>query len=129
MDEQKPAVESALTEQQRMDADRLREAWQHGKNAGRYSQKDLAAQWGVTTGLVSQYINGHTALNVEAKLRFSKYMRRPAHTIWPDFEFTESVTMTLPPASEEAAKLIADLPEGEQQAFLLLLRNRPRPAA
>lgn len=112
-----------------MDAERLRDAWVHGKHARGYSQKELAAQWGVSSGLVSQYINGHTALNVEAKLRFAKYMKRPAYSIWPDFEFVEAVTMTLPPASEEAARLVAELPEEEQQAFLMLLRRRPRPAA
>lgn len=119
-----------LTDSQRMDAERLRTSWMKFKNSGNYSRKDLARQWGpdgVNVSLISQYIRGHIPLNTEAKLRFAKYMRKQAAEIWPDFEFTESVTMTLPAVSEEAAKLIALLPEDDQGAVLKLLRSlQPR---
>ena len=117
-----------LTHRERMDAERLRTTWTKFKNSGEYSQKDLARRWGVHVSLISQYINGHIPLNVEAKLWFAKYMRCPAAEIWPDFEFSEAVTMTLPAVSEEAAKLIAALPEDDQGTVLKLLRSlQPRP--
>lgn len=106
-----------------MDVERLKAAWRQAKTHGRFSQKELATLWGVEPSNVSQYFNGHIPLNTEAKLWFAKYLRRPAVEIWPDFQFTEAITITLPPASEEAAKLVAALDEDDQATILKLLRS------
>lgn len=112
-----------LTPGQAMDAERLRQTWNQLKHSHRLSQKALACMWGVDPSNVSQYLNGHIPLNTEAKLWFAKYLRKPAHEIWPDFEFTEAITLTLPPASQEAAKLVAALGEDDQDTVLRLLRS------
>lgn len=111
-----------------MDAERLYAAWHSAKHTRALSQKELAALWGVHPSNVSQYIKGHIPLNTEAKLWFAKYLRRPAADIWPDFEFSEAVTMTLPPVSEEAARLVASLNEDDQATVLKLLRSLPHRA-
>lgn len=114
-----------LSRREKMDADQLRHAWNQLAKGTERSQKELALLWGVNPSLISQYINGHIPLNTEAKLWFAKYLRRPAAEIWPDFEFTEAVTITLPPASDEAARLIAALSEKDQAVILNLLRAMP----
>lgn len=112
-----------LTPDQEMDAERLKDTWDQMKHSHRLSQKELASLWGVHPSNVSQYLHGYIPLNTEAKLWFAKYLRKPAHEIWPDFEFTEALTLTLPPASQEAAKLVAALNEDDQDTVLRLLRS------
>lgn len=118
-----------LSQAQRMDAERLHSAWARAKHTRHVSQKELAAIWGVHPSNVSQYIKGHIPLNTEAKLWFAKYLRTPAIEIWPDFEWGEALTMTLPPAAADAAKLIAALDEEDQATVLKLLRSLPHRAA
>lgn len=68
-------------------AARLDRAWHEAERAGHASQKEMASLWGVHHSNVSQYINGHIPLNVEAQLQFARYLRRSPLDIWPDFEF------------------------------------------
>lgn len=61
------------------------------------SQKELALIWGKSEGAVSQYLRGHTKLNLPAQLMFARYLRVPVTTIWPDFEFRDMCPGELPP--------------------------------
>lgn len=76
-----------------------------------FSKKDMALQWGVNPSNVSQYINGHIALNIEAKLRFCAYLNLAPQKIWPDFPFKWIAPGGLPPDALEVAITYSSAPE------------------
>jgi plasmid maintenance system antidote protein VapI len=98
-----------LTPEELRDAELLEEVWNRVEAAratdgGRpISKKDMALQWGVNPSNVSQYINGHIALNIEAKLRFCEYLRIAPQNIWPDFPFKWIAPGGLAPDALEVA--------------------------
>jgi hypothetical protein len=75
------------------------------------SKKDMALSWGVNPSNVSQYINGHIPLNIEAKLRFCEYLRIAPQGIWPDFPFKWIAPGGLPPDALEVAVSYTEAPE------------------
>lgn len=106
----------------------LRAAWHRvAAEKQTISGKELALLWGVTEGAVSQYLNGHTPLNVEAQLRFAQYLDLPVASIWPDFPFRDLCPGALPPSAVEVALnwLLCDEPQ--QEAFAQLIRSAAKP--
>lgn len=104
------------------DAVRLRQVWDAEKQrpGSKISQKAMAADWGVNASNITQYLNGHIKLNVEAKLRFAAYLGKPVLEIWPDFKLASvapgelSVEAVIVAASwtmlpDKSKKIVADL--------------------
>lgn len=102
----------------------LWDVWQRRKAEDRtITQKELALLWGVTEGAVSQYLRGHTALNLEAQLRFAQFLEVPITAIWPDFQFRDMCPGKLPPKAVIVATDWANIQDIEQQDhFASLIR-------
>jgi DNA-binding transcriptional regulator YdaS (Cro superfamily) len=105
-----------LTQQDLERAHRLRLAWDRSDIA---SQKALAASWGVTVGNLSQYINGHIPLNVEAQLQFARHLRVSPVEIWPDFEFGDLIARP-----DESLSLLTDADRSVVRALISSLQQK-----
>jgi hypothetical protein len=105
------------------DAVRLRRVWDAEKDrrGADMSQKAMAADWGVHPSNVTQYLQGHIKLNVEARLRFAQYLKKPLLEIWPDFEFADVAPGDLPAVALEIAARWAALPAHAQTAVRNLI--------
>lgn len=101
----------------------LFEAW-HKELARRptLSQKELALIWGRTEGAISQYLRGHTPLNIEAQLYFARYLEVPITQIWPDFEFRDMCPGNLPPGAISVAVDWTNIDPAQQAAFAAIIR-------
>jgi DNA-binding transcriptional regulator YdaS (Cro superfamily) len=95
---------------------RLRLAWDRSSIA---SQKTLAASWGVTVGNLSQYLNGHIPLNVEAQLQFARHLRVSPVEIWPDFEFHDLIARP-----DESLSLLSDADRAVVRALITSLQQK-----
>lgn len=120
-----------LTDQQRAEADALERCWEavkrERKSSGRpLSKKDLALIWGVHPSAVSQYINGHIALNIEAKLHFADYLGRSPVSIWPDFGFKNLVPGPLPPDAIAVAAAFQDLADTSKDTARRVIDSLPK---
>lgn len=101
----------------------LLEAWERVKrDRPTITQKELALIWGLTEGAVSQYMRGHTPLNIEAQLWFCRYLRIPITSIWPDFEFRDLCPGKLSPEAISVAVDWSKIAESEQPHFAALIR-------
>lgn len=80
-----------LNAQDRARQVRLRAAWDTASRRGDANAKQLAMSWGVHPSNVSQYLNAHIPLNVEAQLQFARHLRVSPVDIWPDFEFADLI--------------------------------------
>lgn len=107
------------------DTSRLRKVWdaEKARRGSGMSQKAMALEWGVNPSNVTQYLQGHIKLNVEARLRFAKYLGKPIVEIWPDFEFASVAPGDLPSEAIELATRWAALPRQHQDAVRDLIRN------
>jgi hypothetical protein len=113
------------------DSMRLRAIWdmEDGRPGSKISQKAMAAEWGVNASLITQYLNGHIPLNLEAKLRFARYLNKSPVGIWPDFEFADLCPGNLAPEALEIASLWGRLAEAQRQAvrqLILSLSGKPQ---
>lgn len=133
---QGPRKASPLTAKQMADAAALKQCWDaigrarevSGKT---HSKKDLALRWGgqgVHPSNVSQYINGHIPLNIEAQLRFADYLEVVPTQIWPDFEFRHLVPGRLPPDAIEVATAYMELAGAVKETARHLLQSLPKAA-
>lgn len=87
------------------------------------SQKELALIWGRTEGAVSQYLRGHTPLNIEAQLYFARYLEIPVTAIWPEFEFRTMCPGKLSPEATSVAVDWSNIQDKSQQEhFAALIR-------
>ncbi len=109
----------------------LYQAWHRVK---RYrpdiSQKELALEWGLTEGAISQYIRGHTELNVEAQLWFARYLEVPVTDIWPDFAFRDLCPGSLPPKAIAVARdwtKLSETQSAQAAAFADLIHAAANP--
>jgi hypothetical protein len=107
------------------DAVRLRQVWDAEKqrHGSKISQKAMALDWGVNASNITQYLNGHIKLNVEAKLRFAAYLGKPVLEIWPDFKLSAVAPGEL---SQEAVIVAASwtmLPRPSQKVIVDLIRS------
>jgi hypothetical protein len=120
-----------LTVKQFADAAALKQCWdaieRSREVSGRpHSKKDLAHRWGVHPSNVSQYINGHIPLNIEAQLRFADYLEVVPTAIWPDWEFRHLVPGRLTPEAIEVAALYMDLAASVKETARHLLHSLPK---
>lgn len=101
----------------------LYDAW-HREEARRptISQKELALIWGRTEGAISQYLRGHTPLNIEAQLYFARYLELPVTQIWPDFEFRDMCPGNLPRGAISVAVDWSNIDPDQQDAFAAIIR-------
>jgi len=92
----------SLTAREQIAAANLSQLWTEKKKSGRrLVQKDAAAEFGMTQGMISQYLKGKTALGVKATMEFAIFLDvRPAD-IDPEFEFSSLAPGDLPPESIE----------------------------
>ena len=107
------------------DAVRLRQVWDAEKRrpGSKISQKAMAAEWGVNASNITQYLNGHIKLNVEARLRFAAYLRKPVLEIWPHFKMASVAPGELPTEAVIVAASWAMLPEGSKKVVSDLIRS------
>lgn len=107
------------------DAVRLRQVWDAEKRrpGSKISQKAMAADWGVNASNITQYLNGHIKLNVEAKLRFASYLGKPVLEIWPDFKLASVAPGELSQESVIVAATWTMLPKPAQKIVVDLIRS------
>lgn len=120
-----------LSDQQRADAQALKRCWEAAKRerkvTGRpHSKKDLAGKWNVHPSNVSQYINGHIPLNVEAQLYFADYLGLSPAAIWPDFAFKSLVPGPLPPDAIAVATAFTDLADTSKDTARRVIDSLPK---
>lgn len=123
-----------LTMKQKADADALKQCWDAIERARVlvgvvHSKKDLALRWGVHPSNVSQYINGHIPLNVDAQLHFADYLDVVPTAIWPDFPFRHLVPGRLSPDAIEVAIAYMELANSVKDTAKHLLQSLPKTAA
>lgn len=109
------------TERELQWAQRLRLAWDARKLQGLASQKDFAARYELTQGMVSHYLTGETLLNTEAMLRFSQYLQLSPVEIWPDFPYADLVARP-----DESLQLLS---EADREVVRSLIRSLSRKRA
>jgi hypothetical protein len=124
----KPA---GLTAKQMRDAELLKSAWTAIENERKarnlpHSKKHLAGRWKVHPSLVSQYVNGHIPLNIEAQLWFADYLGISPARIWPDFLFKKLCPGNLSPDAIEVALTYASLSETVKDSAKNLLASLPK---
>lgn len=107
------------------DTVRLRQMWDAEKrlHGSKISQKAMATDWGVDASNITQYLNGHIKLNVEAKLRFASYLGKPVLEIWPDFELASVAPGELSQESVIVAAQWTMLPKRSQKIVVDLIRS------
>jgi hypothetical protein len=107
------------------DAVRLRQIWDAEKRrpGSKVSQKAMALEWGVNPSNITQYLNGHIKLNVEAKLRFAAYLGKPVLEIWPDFKLSAVAPGELSTEAVIVAASWTMLPERSQKVVVDLIRS------
>lgn len=124
-----PLVTDTMTEGVQLsagaDAVRLRQIWDAEKRrpGSKISQKAMAADWGVDPSNITQYLNGHIKLNVEAKLRFATYLGKPVLEIWPDFQLAAVAPGELSTEAVIVAASWTMLPERSQKIVVDLIRS------
>jgi hypothetical protein len=119
-------TDSTVQDIEETDWRRLRSVWdaeklRHGR--ARISQKVMALEWGVNPSNITQYLNGHIKLNLGAKLRFARFLKKPVLEIWPDFEFASVAPGDLPPEAIQLAAIWTSLPPASQVAVAQLIRT------
>jgi len=83
-----------LNPKQIEEAERLKSVWDKNKRNLGITQESAGVIMGMTQGAIGQYLNGYIALNVEAKLKFSKVLNKNPEEIWPNFDLLESLFTT-----------------------------------
>lgn len=118
-----------LTEDEKHDCALLAAKWDDLKAAGKpLSQKQLAATYGATASLVSQFLRGYIALNETWKLRFAQYMGLAPQDIWPDWPYKALTAGPVPPSLEPIRRAWQNMTPEEQLALTTLaLRGRNPP--
>lgn len=72
---------------------RLKQVWarvnseRRGKGEPQLLQKAIAADYGVTPGLIGAYVNGHEPIPEKWKIRFAHFLGVPLLELWPDFPY------------------------------------------
>lgn len=118
--------QTPLTQTEKDDAKALESAWKRVKAKRDISQKEMAVIWGKTPGLVSQYIKGHTALNIEAKLWFAQYLRLAPVEIWPEFPFKWITPKNLSMEAMQVAIAFDNSDEEMRAPALTIINALPR---
>ena len=72
-----------ITRENLAEANRLRKTWDSRKKSLGLNQKDVAKSLGWTQGAISQYLNGHTALNTDTILTFARLLQISPNVIRP----------------------------------------------
>jgi hypothetical protein len=109
-----------ITDDDRVAAVNLRRIWEREKAFRSFTQETAADELGWTQGMISQYLNLHTALGVEATLKLARFLRCNPLEIRPDLEHLvadESMTQS----DVEFAALLSRIPEGPPKESLLQL--------
>lgn len=88
-------------------------------------QKKVADDFGVTQGMISQYLNGETVIGVETTLKFARLFNVSPLEIRPDFAYADLVPGKLSPDAVKVATRFDQLPEQMRPKFLDLILSTP----
>lgn len=104
-----------ISEADRAAAARLLKIWNDAKRVRKFKQEDVAAEFGWTQGMISQYLNAHAALGVAATLKFARYLGCRPTDIRPDYESLLASDLT-----QEAIELAVawqEIPDASYRAY------------
>lgn len=90
-------------------------------------QKQLAAQYGVSEGLVGHYLRGREPIGVKWKLRFADFLKLSVVEIWPDFPHKKALNADLDRDVLEVALEYAEIADEKQkEAVRSMITSLPK---
>ena len=96
-------------------AARLSKLWDREQRARKFTQDTAADDLGWSQGMISQYLRGHTALGLEATLKFAKFLGVSPSEIRADYDHLVAINKVAEALSEDeygVAALWSKIPDG-----------------
>jgi len=72
-----------ISEEQKIECSKLQKIWLSKKKEKKLTQDDIANMLGVTQGAITQFLNGHTAINLTILLGFAKILGFDPYDVSP----------------------------------------------
>lgn len=107
-----------ITQADKEAARRLKALWKAKAAALGLTQALAAERLERSPGLISQYLNAHTALGPVATLKFARLLQCAPHDIRPDFSYGTLVPGEIPPDVVELAIKLSAVPESVRRDVL-----------
>lgn len=99
-------------------ATKLKKIWLNKRKRLNLTQKKVAQRFGITQGLVSNYLNGQQSLNIKAVIMFATVLEEEPKDIYPEL-FTDLKLSATSQEGDEFLALYMQCP----QTFRSLIKN------